>query len=321
MRALLHWCVPVAAMLLAIVSAPARAEPAETMPGDLRDASNPVELFVAVPQQQLKAQYVPEHAFRVARTPGILAFLIERELEKGDRRAALRRGERLDAALAGFDIGALAVASTREAFDGRSPFRLASDAVLENPAALQAAPSGARQAVLAYEYAVHASYTSVFVGCTLRLPGDQADPAERWATANLRYKGFSYAMFELAGLPNDKVARQDVYAENNAARLKDSLSRAFAACAGMAVRQASLTAADLAAIRSGPKLTLTTLTNQQEQGWLIEGRENLMAGTFGPLGIGKTFVREGTPGALLLSGAGHLYHLRRDAPEGTRQAP
>ena len=317
----MQWGVGVAAVLLAILSVSARAEPAEVMPDDLRDPANTVELFVAVPQQQLKAQYVPEQTFQVARTPGILAFLIERELEKGGRRAALRRGERLDEALNGFDIDALAVAATREAFEERSSFRLASDEVLENPAILQAAPSGTRQAVLTYEYAMHASYTGVFVGCTLRLPGDQADPTVRWTTENLRYKGFSYAMVELAALPKDKAARQDVYAENNAARLKDSLTRAFSTCAGMAARQAALTSADLEAIRSGPKVTLTTLTNQQEQGWLIEGRDNLMAGTFGPLGIGKTFVREGTPGALMLSAAGHLYHLRRIDLEGARQAP
>jgi hypothetical protein len=310
-RALLHAIAAVAVL----VALPARAAPAEVLPDALRDPAAPVELFVAVPQQQLRAQYVPEHAFRVARTPGILAYLIEREIEKGDRRSALRRGERLDAALAGFDLGGLALASTREAFAGLSWFRLASDRVLENPAAIQTGQAGMRQAVIAYEYAVHASYTNVFVGCTLRVAGDDADPAQRWSDAGLRYRGFSYAMVEVAGLPKDKVGRQDVYAAGDAARLKADLGRAFATCAQMAVRQARFTAADLAMLRASPKVTLTTLTNQQELGWLVEGRENLMAGTYGPLGIGKTFVRDGTPGALLLSGAGHLYHLRRDSLE------
>lgn len=266
----------------------------------------------------MRAQYVPENTFRVAGTRGILERLLAREREKRDRRTAVGRGERLGEALGGFDVRALAVESTREAFAKLPGFRLATGPAIDGPEALQSAGPAARQAVIAYEYAVHASYTNVFVGCTLSVGGTDADPAARWSGGGSRYNGFSYAMVETAGLPKDKAARQEAYAANGAARLKNDLARAFATCARVAVRQAGFDASEVAALRAGPKVTLTTATNQQEQGWLVEGRENLEGGSYGALGIGKTFVRPGTPGALLLSAGGHLYHLSSSPLEAPR---
>lgn len=281
----------------------------DSLPTQVRDTAEPLDLLVVIPQRGMRVQYMSEmNTGPVLNLDGPIGGLIAGMLARRERESLRRKGLAFEEPLAGFDIGALAMASVRAAFSDTSWLR-AGDARLATD---QFTSSDLRvgQAVLTYEYSVEPSNARVYVTCGLQIGG--TDPATGWKAPNLRYSSVSEASIEFDAGSLSKEQRLAMLSANNGERLRRYLDEAFHDCARLTLRRSQMSAEQVADIRKSKQIVITLRkSGTQLGGWVVDGAGNTTPGKYGLLGISKTFTAHDTSGVVLLGGYG-LWHNRVD---------
>ncbi|MEQ1519151.1 MAG: hypothetical protein ABL931_21960 [Usitatibacteraceae bacterium] len=312
---LAFWAKFAVAVCVAAFAVTAEAQPSDAFPERLRAAKEQIPIVVLVPQEGLKVEYVPELTTRYtgARDDGLFGNIVARLLDQTRRKQLDKKAEPFGDSLATFDVAALAMDTTRQAFAVEA--WLAKDNPVSWQDRLPVPLPATGLAAMTYEYAISPDHTRIFAGCSLRiLVADAANASNskrKWQEANLVYKSDNHASAEFVGLPKDKAARVAILQADQGAMLRQYIDEAMRTCAMLTVKRSRMEQTELDRRRSGKKVTVTTQRNYQIQGWPIEGAEALTQGSYGMLGIGKTFVERGANGVLLLEVAtGGLFHHR-----------
>jgi hypothetical protein len=286
----------------------------DSLPTEVRETAEPLDLLIVIPQRGMRVQYMsPLNSNSVVNFYGPIGGLIAGALERRERESLRKQGLPFDGPLAGFDVGALAMASTRAVFAQTSWLR-ASDAKLATD---RSTSSDLRvgQAVLTYEYSIDPPNSRIFVTCQLQIGG--TDAATGWEQSNLRYSSASEASIEFQGGPPSKQARFAMLTANQGARLRQHIGEAFHSCARLTLRRAEMSAEHVAELRTRRESSIMIKSGlPQLGGWIVDGAENTVRGKYGLIGAGRTFTAPDTSGVTLLRGHG-LWHNRVEVLPGS----